>query len=460
LSVSLLLAVAVAAAMVIAGLQIAGTQSGPNIALRSAPRPRTVGPGYLAPTTINDTCRTDDTVSLVRWLYTLPQGTLGDPTVVQFQPDACYEVDGSMFLRDFHYFVFSGNGATFKQLHVQVGAEFNDSGPDRDAYCGYQGFNNSVWTDFLALKKNTSTDIMFFMEGGCEITFENMNFVGTNHGPGGGPLEQDTFITFAGTDIGLVNDVNMQDPYGDYVDTQSLNEAPGPVQRDFPARNITIENSSFSGSGREGLGIVLVDGVTVTHNIFYSAALTMFDIEWDSTGGDQSDILIEDNTIVGQDYAFLVAAITGAQIHRFSFADNRLIDGAQLRIYLDPAPGSTDVRVTGNTSNQAATWPWRATVNVLNVYRVEVDHNVTPVGFWKPGNRNGGPFVNAPGALVRDNTIRGLEVLAQPGTLVVQLGGVSCSNTNAQSQPLEPVCSNRMVYPEVVPPTVAVFPEN
>jgi hypothetical protein len=354
--------------------------------------------------------------------------------------------------------VFSGNGATFDQRQVQVGNELNLSGPPRDAYCGYKGYNTSWMTDFLSFKTASHTDIMFFIEGGCDITFDDMHFIGQNDGSGGGGRMTDTFITFAGTDYGLVDDVTMVGPFGDYVDFQPLHEAPGPFEHNFPARNITVENSSFTGAGRVGLGIVLVDGITVRNNRFYSAATTVFDVEWDSFGGYQNDILIEDNTIVGQAYGFLVSAQTGARVQRFSFADNHLVDGAQMRIYLDPAPGSTDVRVTGNTSNQPAAWPWRATVNVLNVSRVEVDHNSLPVGNWQPGDHSGGPFVNAPGGLVKDNTLSEAVVNLLPGTLVVQLGGVGCSNTNAHGQALGAACPSQMVYPAVVAPTVAVLP--
>src|ERR1700689_4304157 len=102
---NLLFAVAVAAALVIAGLGLAGSESGPNVAAapHSAPGQRIVGAGYLTPSSINTTCQQDGTVGLVRWLYSLPQGTPTAPTVVQFRPNGCYEMNGSMFLRDFRY---------------------------------------------------------------------------------------------------------------------------------------------------------------------------------------------------------------------------------------------------------------------------------------------------------------------------------------------------------------------
>jgi Right handed beta helix region len=448
------------AAIAVASIQIANQtgSSNPGSVVHSAAGQRVVGPGYTPPSFINANCQQDVTGPLAHWLYSLPQGTSTKPTVVQFAPDACYEVNGSMFLRDFRYFVFNGNGATFDQAHVIVGRQINMNGGNRPAYCGSSAWQDASASDFFGYGNHGYGTIMWFVEGGCQLTFENMKFVGTNHGPGGGPLEVDTFVTFAGTQDALVNHVTMTDPYGDYVDTQGLHEAPGPVEGHFESSNITVENSSFTGAGRQGIGIVLANHVNVEYNHFYGATATLFDIEWDSTGGTQSDLMIAHNTIVGQNYGFLVSAQTGSKLQRFEFADNQLIDGAQLRIFIAPASGSEDVRVTGNTSNQPATWTWRANVTIKNVVRSEVDHNSTPVGWWKQGNGNGGPFVRAVGGLVRNNTLLGEQIYANKGTLVVQQDGTSCSDTAPGGQKLDGACSSKVSYPTVVAPGIALLP--
>ena len=453
------LAVAMVAAIVIASIQIANVTgtSTPGEVVHSAPAQRVVGPGYMPPSSVDATCRKDVTNTLIQWLYSLPQGSATKPTVVQFAPNGCYEVNGSMFLRDFRYFVFNGNGATFDQAHVEIGPQYHNAGPNRPAYCGSSDFTDASATDYFGFGTNNS-DVMFFVEGGCQITFENMKFVGTNQGYGG-PLETDSFIIFGGTQYALVNHVNMENPYGDYVDAQALHEAPGPISGHYESSNITIENSSFTGAGRQGIGIVLANRINIENNQFFSAGYTMFDIEWDSTGGQQDDITIAHNAIIGQRYAFLVSAQTGAQVHRLDIADNDLTEGAQLRIYIAPAAGSSDVRVTGNQARQLATWTWRANVTINNVHRSEIDHNTTPVSFWKDGNNNGGPFARAPGGLVRNNVLTGMTLDRQPGTLVVQQGGTSCSNTGSVGQPVGgAACGSHLAYPEVVPPALALLP--
>ncbi len=73
-------------------------------------------------------------------------------------------------------------------------------------------------------------------------------------------------------------------------------------------------------------------------------------IEFDSPRpvGLQTDILIADNTIVRQHYAFLVAVFIAAKIERLWFTGNDLIDGGQLRIWIDPGIESEDIRVDHN----------------------------------------------------------------------------------------------------------------
>jgi hypothetical protein len=332
------------------------------------------------PASINATCATDVTIPLAKWLYSLPSGMPTAPRVVNFGT-GCYLVNGSLFLRGFRYFTFEGG--TFKQTTPLVGESYPPliNGP---AYCGRNNvFTQASGTDFLSYTKDPVV-IPFFFEGGCDITVSGMHFVGPDTtGTGGGEAEQDTFLTFAGTQTAFVDDVTIRGPFGDCLDAQALHEAPGPVEGSYEATNITLTDSRCSDAGRDDIGIVLASRIDIVHDRFSSAADSVFDVEFDATGGVQADIDIADNVIVGQHYAYLLSAQTGAAVERLQFSGNAMIDGAQMRVVIaDGLPGD-NVRVDYNRASGVSTaagetWP---AVRIVGIDgdTVAVDHNTVPL---------------------------------------------------------------------------------
>jgi hypothetical protein len=392
------------------------------------------------------------TVALSRWLNSLPQGRPGKETRISFA-GGCYLVDGQIYLRGFEDFLFDGNGAIFRQNEPVPGETTDSDLPLRPAYCGYPGWRNPRYTEILKV------DIMWLVEGGCDLTFENMTIAGANDGVSGGGREQDSFMAFDGSQRVLVQDVTMTGPYGDYVDAQGLHEAPYGGGA-YPATDVTVRDCHLSGSGREGFGIILAKRVTIIDNTILSAADTDFDIEFDSPrpAGLQTDILIAGNTIVGQHYGFLVAAFTAAKIERLRFTGNDLVDGAQLRIWVEPGVESLDIRVDHNMSSEPPPWPHRASVTISNASSSSVDHNDSPVSFYAPGVAASNAFATGgPGVQVAHNTLTAVPIaeVKQGGVVVAQGGATACSNESKTGVPYEPPCSSVAV---VASPVVAVLP--
>ena len=253
--------------------------------------------------------------------------------------------------------------------------------PNGPARCNGSNFVNASGTNFLAYSKTVVEPLV--IEGGCDITVKDVHFVGPDTtGTGSGEAQQDTFITFAGTQTALVDGVKVDGPDGDYVDVQALHEAPGPVQGLYETTNVTIEGSSFRDSGRQGIGFILASKIRLVHDTFYSAAATMFDVEVDSLGGVQADIDISDSEVVGQHYAYLVSAQTGSRLERFQMSGMRLVNGAQMRVWIAPAAGSNNVRVDYNAASAPASWSGGTRPAVFvssNVTKVAVDHNIVPL---------------------------------------------------------------------------------
>jgi len=177
--------------------------------------------------------------------------------------------------------------------------------------------------------------------------------------------------------------VTMRAPFGDYVDITAFHESLG-----YPATDITIENSTFMNSGREGISETNgAERVTIEHNTFegnYESTATIFDIEMDVVyrGYVDEDILIAHNTIIGEAYCFVLSAQTGAELRRVAFNDNTLTHGAQMRIYIAPhafgRDANNNIEIEGNTSDASSTWPYRSPVNVFNTVDVLVLGNTDP----------------------------------------------------------------------------------
>jgi hypothetical protein len=288
------------------------------------------------------------TKSLYDWIDTLPQGTTSQPTEVQFAAGGCYQVDGMLFLRGLNDFVFDGNGSKFEQSSVVNDELEGDPPPNRPAYCGisdrFVDASTTVPTGF---------DIMWFVEGGCDLVFENMDIVGPNTaGNPGGSLQQDSAIQVAGSQRVLVTAVTVNGVWGDFVTVAGLHEAPfGGLY--FPCFDITISHNTFSDSGRQGVAIVYADRVAVTGNSMLHMAATAIDLEAAVGGGVEGDVLVDRNTI--RDYIFLVSAVTYSQLFSLAFTNNTTGPTKVQFNSKTKYPGH-DLSVGGNTTDAATAW--------------------------------------------------------------------------------------------------------
>ncbi len=252
---------------------------------------------------------------LKNWLATLPQGTTAKPIIVRFVHDGCYLVNGGIYLRNFRHYVFDGNGATFEQDAVPKSGHplLKNANPSAPVYCSKPS------TKYGSDNSYAATDpIIWWFEGGCDITIENMTIRGPNSsGPGGGPNEQDSGIQLNGVEGALVTNVNIRDVDGDFVTVNGLHEGFGGGGGE-PATDVTIANNKFNRSGRDGVSAEYVDRVLITNNNFSNVTTDVIDIESDVVGGKSDNIDIDNNNVQNQSYAYLVAAITGSTIDNFA----------------------------------------------------------------------------------------------------------------------------------------------
>jgi hypothetical protein len=372
-------------------------------------------------------------------LLSVPNGTPGHDSVIKLNSGACYEVNGSIWWRGARNIVLDGNGATIRQKSVAIPDPIvgDRDNPNVAPVCGSNADKNSFYTGI------TSNVLLLSFEGGCNVTVENLTIHGMHTGIGTtSKYQPDTFITFYGTKRALVDNVTMRGPYGDYVDVSGLHETAG-TSGNVPATDITVEHSTFANAGREGISETNgANRVTIEDNTFeglFEGTATVFDIEVDVVyrGPVDTDILIAHNAIVGESYAFLLSAQTGAELRRVAFNDNTLTNGAQMRIYIAPhgfgGSVNNSVEVEGNTSEAASTWPDRSPINVYNTADVLVMGNTDPSPIYA-GKPAGRPFA----AL---NNAR---------------SDLACSNTTPHGAKMDVTC--RRPHVTITPPTPAAMP--
>jgi len=412
---------------------------------------------FTPPSTIASDCSVDVTKPLYDWINTLPQGTSTSPTEVEFAAGACYQVDGMLYLRGLTDFIFDGNGAFFEQSAVVNGEPNGDPPPDRPAYCGSDRFQKSEGT------VPDGFDIMWFVEGGCDLMFENMIIDGTNTaGNPGGSLEQDSAIQFSGVQRALVTGLTIDSVWGDFVTVTGLHEAPD-GGGNFPSTDITVSDNDFLSSGRQGVTVVYGNGVTVTGNTISNVPATAVDLESEVVGGAEENILVSGN--IFREYAFLLSAVTGAELSAVAFVDNSV---GTMKILLAPMPQSqgNNVTISGNTAVQPTDWSRSSDIDIGNVDDVLVSENVLPI---QPPTK---VFVHAgktsADVAVQDNTLNpgpgaGSSFLPTPLTAEGPAQGTDCGNTTANGANLDsnanPPSLDQCESISPTQPTVAVLPE-
>lgn len=412
---------------------------------------------FTPPSTIAADCSQDVTKPLYDWINTLPQGTPDQPTEVQFASGGCYQIDGMIFLRGLTDFIFDGQGATFQQSSVVNGELTDDPPPSRAAYCGFPGkFVSSAGT------MPTGFDIMWFVEGGCDLVFENMDIQGANaKGKPGGKRQQDSAFEVSGAQRVLITSDTIDAVWGDFITVSGLHEAPyGGLY--FPSFDVTVSNNSFDRSGRQGITIVYADRVAVTGNSIRSVAATAIDLEAEVGGGVEGDIEVSDNSI--HRYTYLVAAVTYAQLFDFAFTDNE-IGPTKIALRSETKFPGHDLTIGANQSSTPTAWSGSSDIVVTNESNGLVPGNSVPLGPPTPY------FVHATDGsgliAVQDNVLDPApqappDFLPDPVTAPSSAVATGCGNASSSGTPLDgrdrPPSLAQCVTVSPVQPTAANLP--
>jgi hypothetical protein len=214
-----------------------GSIAPPANAAVPSPPPLPTGAVAHPPASIAADCSADVTDALQSWVESVP-----DNSTLQLGTNACYRIEGTLVIEGRNRLLLDGEGATLRA-----------SGTGR---------------------RNRG---QLSLKGGADLTVRDLIVRGVNPHAGASAaayvpdLEaQHGFSVHGATDV-LLDHVQAYDTYGDLVYI-------GP-DGNTPSHNVTVANSVFERSGRQGISITDANGVTITANVIAGIARSLIDIE-------------------------------------------------------------------------------------------------------------------------------------------------------------------------------------
>ena len=102
---------------------------------------------------------------------------------------------------------------------------------------------------------------MWYVEGGCDLEFENMTIDGANTAGGSSKYSADSAIQVSGGQRVLITSDTMNTSYGDCATVFGLHEYATPGT--YPASDVTFAANQCNAPGRDGVAIVYANRVSV-----------------------------------------------------------------------------------------------------------------------------------------------------------------------------------------------------
>jgi hypothetical protein len=249
-----------------------------------APTGRTVA----VPASIPADCSTDVSGSLKRFFNNLPANS-----IVRVGAQACYQVTKGVTLRN------------PQGLTIYGGTFTDDIVPPSDP------------------KAKPSGTAAFTVQGGSNVTLENMKITGKNPGGYHAPLAFAGAIDVEGTKDAAIKGVTITDPYGDGISLSPLRGGGDHLSSQIlsPATDITIAGVTITGAGRQGVTLASVAGAQISNLIVENPAFDAFDLEADQWDEGATNVTIDGCTATGGALFFANGgAGTGSYTHDITVA--------------------------------------------------------------------------------------------------------------------------------------------
>jgi hypothetical protein len=255
----------------------------PTIAVVAPPAP--TGPTVAVPSAIVRDCSVDVSDALNAWIASVP-----DNSTLAFPAHACYRADASIEIVDRNHLLLDGNGATLKAVS-------------------------------RGMRNRSELHVM----GGSGITVRNLIVRGANPHAGAtadayvADLEAQHGFQVNGATGVLLDHVQAYDTYGDFVYI-------GPGKRE-PSRNVTVANSTFDRSGRQGISVTWATNVLIEANTIDDVARSVFDLEANTRKAQIRDVRIVGNVTGAGTNFWLANKGFAADIGNVQITGNRMVAG-------------------------------------------------------------------------------------------------------------------------------------
>lgn len=251
----------------------------------------TPAPGrYTVPSSIPADCSRPVEAEIMSWIASVPNNS-----TLEFAPNGCYAQDNTITVTDRLGLVIDGRGSTFRAVTAGHSHRAN-------------------WR----------------MLAGSNLTLKNMIVRGSN--PAAGitgtayvpALEWQHGYSIDAVQGMTADNVAAFDTYGDLFGVQ-YDERVG-VYNSPPVRNLTLVNSRFERSGRQGIALSHVEGALIQRNYVGDSNMNGVDVELNDPVERGLDIQILDNTFGAMRFSMVANVGSGydPNVGRITIARNRM----------------------------------------------------------------------------------------------------------------------------------------
>lgn len=302
------------------------------------------------PSSIDATGATDVTDALTAFFSTVP-----DNATIQFPSKAVYRVEGTLLFQNRNNLTFEGNGATIKATTTGAGVTPPSA-------------LKVLWP-----RKRSQ----FCFLGGANITIKDMIVRSSN--PNAGPtnaayvvaLEAQHAFEFDGVSGVTLHNAQAYDLYGDFVYLDRWPQGAGGVW----TNNVTVRNSHFERTGRQGISVVAARNVLIENNYVGQVGRTSLDLEPSTPNQGAEHVVVRRNTFGRAQHNLLSAHGAAGLLDDITLEGNTLIDHA-IKIDVAAPVGSrrSRFRILNNTSDRGFGSPL-ALMKFTRIDSVEVRGN-------------------------------------------------------------------------------------
>ncbi len=255
-------------------------------------------PTFMIPASIRHDCTLDVSDAIQAWIDSVP-----DSAVLALRPGGCYRIDETLVVANRHHLVIDGKGAVLR-----------------------------------AVTTGNRTRQQLVLSGGSDLTVRSIFVQGANPQAGTGKgaynraLEAQHAFQVSGASNVLLDHVHASDVYGDFVYV-------GP-ENGQPSRNVTIANSTFERSGRQGISVTDAENVTIAANHLSGVPQSIFDIEPNTASQEARSIRIIGNVTGAGGQFWFANKGAPADVGDIEITGNRMTTAAGGLIFVYAAGGA------------------------------------------------------------------------------------------------------------------------